>query len=157
MRRRLGGDARRAGEEVSQRRPGMELAVDIPGDATVHRSDHRPAPAPSLARVRAAARREARPAKRRGGEARELSHTASLVRDASSGSRPRYPHRPGAAGTPRRRDDDDLHARPEPRAVRRPQPSGPDTRPVIGLSALYGRALQPIKTTPKSMTSVNLL
>src|SRR5262249_13260396 len=142
---------------VSQRRSGMGLAVDLPGHATVHRSDHRPAPPPSPPRVGAAACCEARRAKRRGGETRELSHVTPLVRDASSGRRPRHPHRPAPACTPRRRHHDDLRPRPEPRAVRRPQPSGPASRLVTGSSVLYGKPLQPITTTPNPMMRLNLL
>ncbi len=49
----------------------------------------------------------------------------------SFATRPRHPDRPGTPGAPRRLDDADLHARPEPRPVWRAQPAGRNARCMI--------------------------
>ena len=116
----------------SIRTPRVGLAMGISRHPDLHRSDHPPAPPPPPARVGAAARRQESPADCRHREARELPHVPSLIRDASAGRRSRHPDRSGAAGTPRRGDNDDLHARPEPRAVHRPQPGGSAARLLTG-------------------------
>ena len=54
-----------------------------------------------------------------------------LVRHPPARGRPRHPDRPGTSGAPRRVDDADLHARPEPWPVWRAQPAGRDAGCVI--------------------------
>jgi hypothetical protein len=46
--------------------------------------------------------------------------------------RPRHPHRAGTPGPPGRQHDDDLHARPQPRSGRRPEPRRPHDRALTG-------------------------
>jgi integrase len=53
-------------------------------------------------------------------------HTFATRRNPPARGRLRHPDRAGAARPPGRRDDDDLHPRPQPRAGRRPQPRRPD-------------------------------
>src|SRR5438309_2096159 len=50
----------------------------------------------------------------------------------------RHPHRPGAAGTPRREHHHDLYPRPESRVGRGEEPGGPDVRPMTPPAASAG-------------------
>lgn len=69
----------------------------------------------SICTIRDSARRHACLTKRRGSEARELSHVPPFVRDPPAGRWLRYPHRTGTARPRRCQHDDDLHARAKPR------------------------------------------
>ena len=140
-RRRLGGAPRCPGPEVSECRPGVALAMGLPGHATLPRPGDRPASQASSARDGAPARCPRGGSRRGSIEARELPHPVSLLRHAPPGSRLRHPHDPGAPRPPRREHDNDLHPRPEPR---RPGSPEPPRRPFR--SAAVGR---PIDVRPK--------
>jgi hypothetical protein len=58
-------------------------------------------------------------------EARHVPHFSALVRNPSARGRQRPPDGAGAARAQGRGDDDDLHARPEPRSWRRAEPGRP--------------------------------
>ena len=62
--------------------------------------------------------------RRRHREAGELPHLPPLLRHPSARGRLRHPHGAGTAGPRRREDDDDLHARAEPRRARREESAG---------------------------------
>ncbi len=62
----------------------------------------------------------------------------ALVRDPSAGRRPRHPNGPGTPRAPGRQHDDDLHACPEPRPGRRPQPGRPDVCAMTRRAAFAG-------------------
>jgi len=137
-RRGLGGVADRVASEIPERRPRVGLAVGLSRYPRLPGSAVGPAPSPSPARDRPAARREG--SRARGGDRQtgQPPHAAPLVCHAPARGRPRYPHGAGTPGTPRRHHHDDLHPRLEPRARCRAQPSGPDVHAVTRPAASHG-------------------
>ena len=100
----------------------MGVAVGLPGHAVLSRPRDRLASPASFTRVRPPARRQASRVARRHREAGHSAHAPAFVRHASARRRPRHPHRARAPGPPRRHDDADLHARPQPWPVRGAKP-----------------------------------
>ena len=84
-----------------------------------------PAPPSPLARVRPAARSARRCSPGGARQARHAAHAPTLLRHPFARGRTRHPDRPGTAGPQRRQYDDDLYARPQPRAFGRDEPSRP--------------------------------
>ncbi len=98
------------------------------GHTDLRRARDRSASASPPPRVGPPACREVRRTARRDHEARDLPRVQTLVCDAPAGRRSRHPHGAGASRPQRCFDDDDLHARPEPRSGCRPQPGRSDVR-----------------------------
>ena len=86
--------------------------------------------------------RARRSAPRRHRQAGRPAYVATLLRNPSPRGRVRYPHGAGVARTPRCGDDNDLHARPQPRRSRRREPRRPPPghRPFGCYPAGRGRA-----------------
>ncbi len=102
----------------------------FPATRAVPAPRDRPAPPPPPARNRAAAGGEGGGTQCGDPQARHLPHLPPLLRHPPPGGRRRHPHRPGAAGSPRRDHHHDLHPRAEPRPRRRPEPRRPPPAPV---------------------------
>src|SRR5260221_7681931 len=113
----VGRAARGARVEVHECGPRVGLAVGVSRWAGVRGSCDSPTPAPPSARDGRPARVQGSAAGEPDRQGRQLSHAAAFLRNSPARSRLRYPNRPRAVGPPQRRDDDDLHARAEPRGT----------------------------------------
>ena len=102
--------------EVSERGPGVGMAMGLPRDTPVRGPGHPPAAPASPARVRAPARGEGRRPPGRDREAGHAPHVAPLLRDPSARGRVRHPHRSRVARAPGCEHHADLHARAQPGA-----------------------------------------
>jgi len=79
-----------------------------------------------------------------------LPHPQALLRNPPPGRRLRYPHHPGAPGTPEHRHHHDLHPRPEQGRPGSPQPPGPGTGQGAGKRrGERSRRLRRQATTPR--------
>jgi len=108
--------------EVSECGPRVGLAVGVSGGAGVHGFCDSPTPAPPSAPDGRAARVQGGAAGESDRQGRKLSHAAAFLCNSPARRRLRYPNRPRAVGPPQRRDDNDLHARAEPRGTGREKP-----------------------------------
>ena len=112
------------GRLVEELRARIEkVAVPVSLGSTVARSPLGQGPSSPSARERSAARGQAGRGPCRNRQASGLPHLPSLLRHAPAGDRSRHPHRPGAARSFGRGDDDDLHPCAQPAGHRRGQPA----------------------------------
>jgi len=101
------------------------LAMGLSRHAPSSPPRHGGTAAPSLSRVSDPARGQTRRRAGRTCQARALPHLPPLLRDSSARGRLRYPYGSRTPRSPRRPDDDGLHARPQSRRPRRREPRRP--------------------------------
>ena len=119
------GPPARARAEIPQCPSRAGLAMGLSRHAPSSPPRHGGTAAASLSRVSDPARGQTRRRAGRTCQARALPHLPPLLRDSSARGRLRYPYGSRTPRSPRRPDDDGLHARPQSRRPRRREPRRP--------------------------------
>ena len=124
-----GLSAVRAGKEVSQCGPRPGLAIRLPVSPTLQRSTQRGHQKTPCTRSHVCEGIQKGDFKHRDHQTRRTAHPPSLLRNASSGRRGRYPYRPRTVRAQGCANDHDLHPRHEPPRNRRHQSFRPVKAP----------------------------
>src|SRR5437879_511419 len=124
--------ALRTAAHVPERRPGLGVAMDLPGHPPIYGWPHGPAPPPPSPRIRPPARREGCGPRCRDCQAGHVPHLPSLVCHPPARGESRHPDRPGAARPPGCQHHDDLHACAQPGTCRSPESRRPDVPVMTG-------------------------